>query len=343
MMKGVFHVRISTKKLVYDFDVKRKITIIRGNSGTGKTTLVDIVTQSKNKGVGTGIQIISKVECTTIIDVNNTWKNQIESISNNIIFIDESEDFTMTNEFARVVSKSDNYFVLVTRSKIESLPYSVNEIYEISTSGKYHTLANIYEPSKDKFIPDMIITEDSGSGYEFFLSLCGLNENVCISAYGKSNIGNKLTEVIFENKSILIVADGSAFGSNIEHLLKLSKFEDKFKICVLLPESFEYLLLRSEIFKNDKRVQKILANPYDYIDTSYMSWERYFTKLLTQITAKTPAMYSKTKLSACYTQNCCAKGVSCQFMIKDTGKNKGVGKIDLVINDIKLVDFSKLR
>lgn len=41
-MKGRRKVIVSTKRLKYDFELRRNLTIIRGDSATGKTTLIDI-------------------------------------------------------------------------------------------------------------------------------------------------------------------------------------------------------------------------------------------------------------------------------------------------------------
>lgn len=61
-----------------------------------------------------------------------------------IIFIDEGNDFVMSNDFAAIIQDTDNYYVIVTREGIPSLPYSVDEIYGIRDSGKYGTLKRTY-------------------------------------------------------------------------------------------------------------------------------------------------------------------------------------------------------
>jgi hypothetical protein len=46
---------------------------------------------------------------------------------------------------------------------------------------------------------------------------------------------------------------------------------------VFLPESFEWLVLKSEIMQK-KDVETILEEPSDFIESQeYMSWERFFT------------------------------------------------------------------
>lgn len=42
-MKGKHRVVVSTKRLKYDFELRRNLTIIRGDSATGKTTLIDMI------------------------------------------------------------------------------------------------------------------------------------------------------------------------------------------------------------------------------------------------------------------------------------------------------------
>lgn len=42
-MKGKHKVVVSTKRLKYEFELRRNLTIIKGDSATGKTTLVDMI------------------------------------------------------------------------------------------------------------------------------------------------------------------------------------------------------------------------------------------------------------------------------------------------------------
>ena len=40
---------------------------------------------------------------------------------------------------------SDNYFVLITRENLYNLPYSVEEIYGMHSSGKYQNTKKVYQ------------------------------------------------------------------------------------------------------------------------------------------------------------------------------------------------------
>ena len=42
-MTGSHHIVIESPRLKYEFTIKRNITIIQGDSATGKTTLIDLI------------------------------------------------------------------------------------------------------------------------------------------------------------------------------------------------------------------------------------------------------------------------------------------------------------
>ena len=73
------------------------------------------------------------------------WKVILESISKSIIFIDEENTFINTEEFASAIQNSDNYYVLITRENLYNLPYSVEEIYGLHSSGKYQNTRKVYQ------------------------------------------------------------------------------------------------------------------------------------------------------------------------------------------------------
>lgn len=49
-MRGSHRIIVQNKRLRYDFEVKRNITVIRGDSATGKTALVDMIREYSENG-----------------------------------------------------------------------------------------------------------------------------------------------------------------------------------------------------------------------------------------------------------------------------------------------------
>lgn len=142
-MKGSHHIIVKNRNLHYEFDMKRNITIIQGDSATGKTTLISMIRQAANLGADSGIEVLCDVACMPLEGPG--WKLLLQHSRDTIFFSDEDSAFITTKEFARELQKSDNYVVLITRENLYDLPYSVEEIYGIHSSGKYQTTRRTYQ------------------------------------------------------------------------------------------------------------------------------------------------------------------------------------------------------
>ena len=301
-MKGKYKVIVKNNRLHYEFEIKRNITIIKGDSATGKTTLINMVRQFADLGNSSGIDVVCDAPCRVL--EGSMWKILLQNMVGNIIFIDEENHFIRTKEFAEAVKESDNYFVIITRENLYNLPYSVEEIYGMHSSGKYQNTQRVYQeiykiyPASNTFVdkPEKIIVEDTNSGYEFFKSVANEHGITCESAGGKTKLFSKLLDC--DGKRICIVADGAAIGPEMDALYKTALKNSNIKL--YLPESFEWIILSSGLLE-DKEVKAILDAPENYIESQiYFSWERYFTKLLVDKTEGTYLKYQKSKLNPAY-------------------------------------------
>ena len=184
----------------------------------------------------------------------------------------------------------------------------VNEIYVFRKSGKFHDAKQKYneiyhlygEISEEKNIdPQLVITEDSNSGYEFFKEMSRQKGVNCLSSGGKSNVIRQLEQNQNEDGIILVIVDGAAFGSEMKDVSEYLEIQGN--IVLYAPESFEWLLLSTKEIP-EVNVESILQNPEEYIDSKeYISWERYFTDLLIENTSKNFIWtYSKKRLTKAY-------------------------------------------
>ena len=194
-MTGAYRVVVQNRKIKFDFEIRRNITILRGDSATGKTTLVEMIREYEELGPDSGIELQCEKDC--VVLSGRQWEKQLADLSQSIVFIDEGNAFTASKEFAAAIQKTDNYYVLVTREGLETLPYSVTEIYGIRASKHFGDLKQTYNEffriygkpmGLEKLKPTAIITEDSNSGFQFFQAVCAENGIFCESAGGKSNI-----------------------------------------------------------------------------------------------------------------------------------------------------------
>lgn len=308
-MKGMHHIVIQNKRIRFAFSIKRNITIIRGDSATGKTTLFSMIEEYGNLGKDSGVQIQCDKACVAIS--GKYWQETLENIHDSIIFVDEDSRFLKTKDFAKRIRNSNNYYVLITRENLPALPYSVEEIYGIHCSGRYMDTRQIYnlfykiysETNPGKILVKSLITEDSQAGFTFFSQVSKTRGICCESAGGKSNILGILQEKLLdkEQKETLVIADGAAFGPEMAHISQLLRGNVNIKL--YLPESFEWLLLYADIL-NKPFIRKKLEEAENYIESEkYFSWERYFTDLLMEETEDSPYPYDKSNLKDFYLQD----------------------------------------
>lgn len=144
-MIGKYEIEVYNNRVHYFLTVKRNITVIQGNSATGKTELIRLIDEHNTNGASSGITVKCDAEC--VVLNSSDWKVRLSAMNGNIIFIDENAVFLKTAEFAHAVRGSDNYFVIVTRDDLHQLPYSVDEIYglkNVSDSAKYKSFQKTY-------------------------------------------------------------------------------------------------------------------------------------------------------------------------------------------------------
>lgn len=292
--------------------LERRITVLRGDSGTGKTSFVDIIAM----GIP-GISIKCEITCRVVTLTD--WELVLRSAESSLLIIDDLE-LVATSEFCTVISETidqGNYYLIIARENSGSLESELNlNLFSISTNSifKYikdnndinHYVKPLYS-SIHVNAPDCVIVEDGSSGYEFFsyLFTCRV-----VSSNGKGSVVRKLQEMVSEGyTSIIVVFDSAAFGC---HMDDLSKTID---LAVLLNsdiqvgyfldyECFEYFLLRTAFFENNPAVKSVLENICIYAN-KFLSWEKFFQKLIRDVSVKEMFSYShNTVFKDCYYKKC---------------------------------------
>lgn len=308
-MKGIVNVRVSNARISFELRLERNITILSGDSATGKTTLVGMIRDYEEDGRSSGVTVQSHKPCRVL--TNADWQYRLASITDSIVFLDEGNPFVKSEAFARTIQGSSNYYVIITRESLYQLPYSVTAILKLKTTTKrkktfvraYPQYDNLQNPSGKIEASETVLTEDSNSGYELFSYIAQRSGTQCISAQGKSNVFSTFSTLnCCTDRRMLVIADGAAFGAELEKVYRLMEQRPN-KITLYLPESFEWLVLKSGVL-GSQTPREILGNPAVYIESSlYFSWEQYFTDLLVHLTQETVLRYNKGKLNPAYLQS----------------------------------------
>lgn len=104
-MKGQVKFRIYDKDNEYRFTLKRNITIIQGESGTGKTTLLQAMfnSMSGSSAAAYTVETSANYFVYTRAFKKLRWETVLAGITNSVIFIEENNRFVYSNDFAKYV------------------------------------------------------------------------------------------------------------------------------------------------------------------------------------------------------------------------------------------------
>ena len=308
-MNGEVTLTIETGRLKFELTFSRNVSFIRGASGTGKTYLCDLIEQSRSADSGVVVSLTKEVPL-RVMPMNTLddpfampWYEVFGRINDTIFIIDEECDCLKGKPYnlSEVIKRTSNYYVIISRDRFSDILYSVYSIYELTVQPdpEYSKLfiknQQIFSNTSTDMNPALIITEDSGTGFDFFTK--STNAPV-LTAHTKTRVSRMLKGNLQQNKqNILAIADGAAFGSEVEEVMQIIKKANT-NVILYLPESFEWLLLHSLIFKNDSMIQQILEDYLNMIDyTEFFSLEQYFTKILEDACKKQNVLYSKSTQS----------------------------------------------
>lgn len=223
-MRGKYQIEVYDKYVAYRFEVRRNITVIQGDSGTGKTQLIRLISDYNRGGTSSGVVLRCEKECIALNVLD--WEAYLRTAHEKIIFVDENSAFIRSKTFAEIVNYSDNYYVLIYRDSLPQLSYSIQEIYgmrESRDSQKYVHVGRVYNELYPLYnlkppiplVPETVVTEDSNAGNDCFVTIF---PNRCCSAKGggalkkiailgsTGSIGKQTLDVAREQGDIEVVA-----------------------------------------------------------------------------------------------------------------------------------------
>jgi hypothetical protein len=284
------------ERLAYAFTLHRKVTVVRGASGTGKTTLIELL-----RSLRPGERICQLPF--NVLNLDDTgWKGTVTGGREQVFFADEYFIERHKSELAQAVASSTSWFVLITRGDLSGFSMSYTELYVIETvDGVSRFKRAISDLSAISAMQSDILCEDPGSGKHYLEALfteAGAKPRSINGAGGNSAVLSRIKGL---ERRTLVQADGAAFGVFAEEALRACELAGH---TLWLPESVEWLILNSD-FMHDM-VKDELDNPQAFIDNSkFNTWEEYFTHALTYALRGSKARYAKGERHRCFTEKCC--------------------------------------
>lgn len=305
-MIGEVNLAVQTPRYSFDLSFDRNISVIRGFSGTGKSLLCDLLQRASDGEEGITVSLTGADKYIVMPSITEgsatiqNWQTIIDNASNAIIFIDEMCDCLKSGVFSLKIQGTSNYFVIISRKAHSDLPYSINSVYYFDSnqnefSRNHITAKKLYPASTNKMLPKLIVTEDEGAGKTLYSKLYSIptdsaKSKTKIAKKAKTLIANKITDVLF-------VVDGAAFGDVFDSFSRYLNASG-LSYAIFAPESFEWILLHSDVFQKCPSINEVLNNYLNIIDWGkFFSAERFFTHILKEY-SKSLGLISYNKSSS---------------------------------------------
>ena len=229
---------------------------------------------------------------------NYSRSGKIAKFEEGVTYYEQFIDTYVTTDASPVVGIT--YYVIYSVSETGEVTYMSVDISRFEPGVTYYERENYYRVTTDKTPTDAKDYYILQSAYTTVGDLGRFRKYETYYEYdvNKDESNTSLTIKGYEDKKILIIADGAAFGPEMDTVMKKINLSNG--MAIYLPESFEWLILKSDVIR-DKDIAEVLDHPSDFIESKeYMSWERFFTALLVDKTKDTYLRYSKSKLNDAY-------------------------------------------
>ena len=90
-MKGKVKIAVKNRNVSFNFTLERNITILTGDSGTGKTKLINMIRDYSQFGKSSGVTLKCEKPC--LVLAGNNWELELKQTQESIVFVEESSSF----------------------------------------------------------------------------------------------------------------------------------------------------------------------------------------------------------------------------------------------------------
>lgn len=134
-MKGRHSISIISRKASYHLVLERKVSILKGNSGTGKSSLIRLISEYLEYGKKSGVKVaVDSSASLGVLTNSSDWETVLSAVKNRVLFVDEDVDYIYTEAFQKELWGADCYVVIISRSGMfTGIPYAIFGIYELIT------------------------------------------------------------------------------------------------------------------------------------------------------------------------------------------------------------------
>lgn len=132
-------IEIVSKNYNLKMSLERRLTVLKGNSGEGKTSLLDIVRQDESSREDAGIMLNSTLPVVAL--GYKKWKEDMMREENCIFILDDLyivESVEFANLYKKYAVSKNWYIIIINRAELYELSDEIDSVYRFIGNGKYH-------------------------------------------------------------------------------------------------------------------------------------------------------------------------------------------------------------
>lgn len=135
-------IHLRTRRCDYNFQITQKYNLLIGDSGTGKTELVNTV-----DAYDLDKQAVQCFDYKLLKTDRRLSREDLMRLKDYVIFLDENSPLLHQKDVASVLENSQNYFVIICRDvTLGFKSISLDSVFVMKTSGQYHTFEKATKP-----------------------------------------------------------------------------------------------------------------------------------------------------------------------------------------------------
>lgn len=103
-MKGRHKISIVSRHAEYRLELEKKISVIKGKSGTGKSSVIRLISDYLENGKDSGIKLTVSTSVKLLVLTNSSeWEMILPSIHDTILFLDEDVRYLYKEAFQKAL------------------------------------------------------------------------------------------------------------------------------------------------------------------------------------------------------------------------------------------------
>lgn len=327
---------------VVDITITDRLTIVGGNSSTGKTHICDMLVKHPRNAFYSIVKnkkdnSVNITLCTSVEEFTEVINNKL--LDNTLVVIDEyvASKLAKKPKLAGLMSKTEKYFLIFQRDLIARYNVGINSLYKVVYKNRQYSFEKLLPFNDDYKLGNItkctkIIMEDSNSGFKIMRKYFNIPNKMEVDT--SEGNGNMLTELLKSSnigKSIIIGLDYDKGGSELakikEQISNGALLKDN--IYLIKMESFEEIICNSDlIISKSPNILDYIENIEKHMDCSFEHRGDYFNQLIKWffISKDGKVLYTKHNAS-CFNRECTeCKRDKCKF------RNNEIEKIMLLFS-----------